>query len=157
MSFDDPFEFAPSNAEAEAQEQAPEKPVVVKSKAVGEGEGKIVSTYKEGAGYDASWTVVHAASVEDWFEIHDHPRFKELLDKQKKVAAYMRGGSAPVVQQGQGGSAPPASQEAPNGEKRFCSHGEMVFKSGVSKAGNAYRLFSCTAPREQQCKAQYLK
>ncbi len=156
MSFDDPFEFDQSET---AAPEAEVKPTVIKSAAVGDGEGKIVSTYKEGAGYDASWTVVHAASVADWFAIHEDPRFPDLLTKQKKVAAFFRGGGTPVQPQQNGASsgAPAASQEAPGGEKRFCNHGEMVFKSGVSKAGNAYRLFSCTAPRESQCKAQYLK
>jgi hypothetical protein len=159
LSYKDPFDSAPDENVKEVP-VVEEKPTVIKSDAVGAGEGKIVSTYKEGAGYDASWTVVHAASVDDWFSIHEHPRFKELLDRQKKVAQYMRGGangrndsnaSAPSSR------APQGAQEAPGGEKRFCSHGEMVFKSGISKAGNDYKLFSCPAPRQEQCQAQYLK
>lgn len=151
MTIPDPFEGATVEVE-----ENPDK-VVVKTAAVGGGEGKIVSTYKEGAGYDASWTVVHAVGVDDWFDIHDHPRFKELLDRQRKVATYFRGGqNAAAAPARGGGAAPQQAQEAPGGEKRFCSHGEMVFKSGVSKAGNAYKLFSCTAPRGQQCPAQYL-
>lgn len=158
MTFPDPFDEA--QVVEEPQVPAEIKPVVIKSPAVGSGEGKIVSTYKEGAGYDASWTVVHAANVDDWFEIHDNPRFKELLDKQKKVAAYFRAGNAPAAAAAaapQGGGAPAGAQQAPGGEKRFCEHGEMVFKSGVSKTtGKPYKLFSCTAPRDQQCKAQFL-
>lgn len=163
MSFDDPFDNAPfdSDNNEEAQVTTADNTTVVKSAAVAHGEGKIVSTYKEGAGYDASWTVVHAANVDDWFAIHDDPRFKELLEKQKKVAAYFRDKPAAPAQQASQpsyGAAPQQSQEAPGGEKRFCSHGEMVFKTGVAKAtGKPYQLFSCTAPREQQCKAQFLK
>ena len=137
-----------------------EEKVVIKSEAVGDGEGKIVSTYKEGAGYDASWTVVHAASVDDWFLIHENPRFPELLAKQKKVAAYFRvGNSAPTAgATAPVGGTPQQATQAPGGEKRFCSHGEMVFKTGVAKAtGKPYSLFSCTAPREQQCRAEFLK
>lgn len=156
LSYEDPFDSAPDNNVKEVP--VVEEPTVIKSEAVGSGEGKIVSTYKEGAGYDASWTVVHAESVDDWFGIHEHPRFKELLDRQKKVAGYFRDKPAVATQAAPAYGAPPqGATQAPGGEKRFCSHGEMVFKSGVSKAGNAYRLFSCTAPREQQCKAEYLK
>lgn len=161
MSYEDPFDSMPDDNVKEIP-VVEEKPVVIKSEAVGEGEGKIVSTYKEGAGFDSSWTVVHAASVDDWFAIHEHPRFKEMIDRQKKIAAYMRGGSAPSAgnppQQRAAGSTPQQAAEAPGGEKRFCEHGEMQFKTGVAKStGKPYSLFSCTAPREQQCKAQFLK
>lgn len=161
MSYEDPFDSMPDDNVKEIP-VVEEKPVVIKSEAVGEGEGKIVSTYKEGAGFDSSWTVVHAASVDDWFAIHEHPRFKEMIDRQKKIAAYMRGGAAPSAgnppQQRAAGSTPQQAAEAPGGEKRFCEHGEMQFKTGVAKStGKPYSLFSCTAPREQQCKAQFLK
>lgn len=158
MSYEDPFDSIPDDNVKEVP-VVEEKQEVIKSKAVGEGEGKIVSTYKEGAGYDASWTVVHAASVSDWFEVHDDPRFRELLDKQRKIAAYFRTqppSQGQQVNQPNPSRAPQQAQEAPGGEKRFCSHGEMVFKSGVSKAGKPYKLFSCTAPRDQQCKGQFL-
>lgn len=158
MSFEDPFDALPDDNVKEVP-VVEEKTTVIKAEGVGDGEGKIVSTYKEGAGYDASWTVVHANSVADWFAIHDDPRFAELLTKQKKVAAYFRDKPAAPAQNttpSQGG-APQQSQEAPGGEKRFCSHGEMVYKTGVAKAsGKPYALFSCTAPRDQQCKAQFL-
>ena len=160
MSYEDPFDAMPDDNVKEVP-VVEEKPTVIKSEAVGSGEGKIVSTYKEGAGYDASWTVVHAANIDDWFAIHEDPRFPDLLTKQKKVAAYFRDKpSAPAQQQSQPNPsyAPQQSQEAPGGEKRYCTHGEMVFKTGVAKAsGKPYSLFSCTAPRDQQCKAQFLK
>ena len=160
LSYEDPFDAIPDDNVVEVPA---EEPTVIKSEAVGDGEGEIVSTYKEGAGYDASWTVVHAASVDDWFAIHEHPRFPELLAKQKKVAAYFRAkpeGAATTQQVNQPNPsyAPQAATEAPGGEKRYCNHGEMAFKTGVAKAtGKPYSLFSCTAPRESQCKAQFLK
>ena len=159
MSYEDPFDSIPDDNVKEVP-VVEENVTVVKSQAVGSGEGKIVSTYKEGAGYDASWTVVHAASVDDWFAIHEDPRFPSLLEKQKKVASYFRGKPAveTPVSQVNVGRAPQQTQEAPGGEKRFCQHGEMVFKTGVAKnTGKPYSLFSCTAPRESQCKAEFLK
>jgi len=158
LSYEDPFDAMPDDNVKEVP--VVEEPTVIKSEAVGGGEGKIVSTYKEGAGYDASWTVVHANSVDDWFAIHEDPRFPELLAKQKKVAAYFRvkPEGAPQSSQPSAGGTPQQASEAPGGEKRHCAHGEMVFKTGVAKAtGKPYSLFSCTAPREQQCKAQFLK
>lgn len=158
LSYEDPFDAMPDDNVKEVP-VVEEKTTVIKSEAVGEGQGKIVSTYKFGAGYDASWTVVHAVSVDDWFAIHEDPRFKALIDKQRKVQEYVLGKpanqtSAPASP----GRAPQQSQEAPGGEKRYCSHGEMEFKTGVAKAtGKPYSLFSCTAPRESQCKAQFLK
>ena len=157
MSYEDPFDNVAEDAAAEAA-AVPEL-TVVKTEAVGEGEGKIVLTFKEGAGFDSSWTVVHAASVGDANGILADPAFKEMLDRSKKVAAYFRGGSGPAPGQARAaGATPQQAGEAPGGEKRYCDHGEMVFKSGVAKAtGKPYSLFSCTAPREQQCKAQFLK
>lgn len=160
MSFEDPFDSIPDDNVVEVPAEEPSVKVIKSSSVVGD--GKIVSTYKEGAGYDASWTVVHAASVDDWFAIHEDPRFPELLAKQKKVAAYFRvkpEGAATSQQAAQPNPsyAPQAATQAPGGEKRYCDHGEMVFKTGVAKAtGKPYSLFSCTAPRESQCKAQFL-
>ena len=157
LSYEDPFDSIPDD---NVKEVPAVEPNVIKTGAVGEGEGKIVLTYKEGAGFDSSWTVVHAASVADALSILADPGFKALLDKSKNVAAYFRGGA---TQASSGGAAPQRgtpqqSQEAPGGEKRFCNHGEMAFKTGVAKAsGKPYSLFSCTAPRESQCPAQFLK
>lgn len=161
LPYEDPFAAAPADTEAPAEVQEEPKTVVVKTAAVGAGEGKIVLTYKEGAGYDASWTVVHAESVADANAILADPSFKELLERSKKVAAFFRDKPAAPAQQASqpaNGAAPQGAQSAPGGETRFCSHGAMVFKSGVAKAtGKPYSLFSCTAPRESQCKAEFLK
>lgn len=158
LSYEDPFDSLPDdNVKEVAVVSEVGDTTVVKAPSVGDGDGKIVSTYKEGAGYDASWTVVHANGVDEWFAIHDHPRFPELLAKQKKVASFFRDKPTAPVQQAPS-SAPQGASEAPGGEKRYCNHGEMVFKTGVAKAtGKPYQLFSCTAPRESQCKAQFLK
>lgn len=155
MSYEDPFNSAPADDQAVAE---PANVKVIKSAKVAEGDGKIVMTFKEAAGFDASWTVVHAASVQDAKAVLLDPEFKELLELQKSAAAFYRGGNVKKPAGGGGAPAgtPQQAQEAPGGEKRFCSHGEMVFRSGISKAGKAYKLFSCTAPRQEQCAAQFL-
>ena len=170
MSFDDPFDNIPDDNAEEAQ-QVTEQPIV---EAVSVEDGVEYSlTFKGTGGYADRWLVVRFPTAEVGNKILKDPALKELLDGSIKVAEYdfkayttahgarptaQVTSAAPSQQQSQPNPsrAPQQSQEAPGGEKRFCSHGEMVFKSGVSKAGNAYKLFSCTAPRDQQCKAQYL-
>lgn len=127
----------------------------------GDGEGKIVLTYKEGAGFDSSWTVVHANSVEDAKAILKDPEFKELLDLSKKAAAYFRGGStpsAPAAPAQARSNAPAAAQSAPDGDSRQCKHGEMVYRTG-SKNGRTWKAFMCPSPKgtPDQCDAEWIR
>jgi hypothetical protein len=124
----------------------------------------VSATFKFDGAYGAPWVVVKGATAAEVnAKLHDK-EFKELMDYVQRVASVYGAPAAPAAPQG-GGQAAPAQQsrapqgatQAPNGETRTCAHGPMVFKSGVSKAGNAYKLFSCTAPRDQQCKAEYLR
>lgn len=157
---DDPF--APKSAVADnpVSSDAGRPPAVVKTATVGDGEGKIVLTYKEGAGFDASWTVVHANSVEDAKAILKDPEFKELLDLSKKAAAYFRGGSTPAAAPpAQARSnAPAAAQSAPGGDTRQCKHGEMQYKTG-SKNGRTWKGFFCPTPKDtpDQCSPEFLR
>ncbi|QGJ94816.1 hypothetical protein SEA_BLINN1_55 [Mycobacterium phage Blinn1] len=136
--------------------------------------GDLSVTFKGDGTYTAPWIVPKYASVADaLIDLGESPqavaglsqaqRWMALFERSTKMAAHFAslGGGTPNAKPaggggGSGSRAPQAAQQAPGGEKRFCEHGEMVFKSGISKAGNAYKLFSCTAPRDQQCKPQYL-
>lgn len=155
MSEYDPFDTAPADEEgqeastdsvfdappADAPKKAAPKKAVVKSSSVGTDEGKIVLTFKEGAGFDSSWTVVHANNVAEANDILSDPAFKELLDRSKKVAAYYRGGaaSAPAKPAGGGGgggygrpsgaAAPPSWMPAPPGDG-------WEYKSRMKKDGS---------------------
>ncbi|UJD20885.1 hypothetical protein SEA_ZIMMER_47 [Mycobacterium phage Zimmer] len=172
MSYEDPFNDAPAQPEPVAQEPAPvtsaptttsaPRPVVTSS------EGKITTTFKGGRDFDAPWIVIHSSTVEEAIEtVRDTDKLKELFQLTQSGAKFFAGlGGGPAPAQQGGGQAAPQQQQsrapqgatqAPNGETRTCAHGPMVFKSGVSKAGNAYKLFSCTAPRNEQCKAEYLR
>ncbi|SIE08801.1 hypothetical protein [Mycobacteroides abscessus] len=136
-------------------------PAVTKTLVSDNGEGKIVLTYKEGAGFDASWTVVHANSVEDAKAILKDPEFKELLDLSKKAAAYFRGGStpsAPAAPAPARSNAPAAAQSAPGGDTRQCKHGEMQYKTG-SKNGRTWKGFFCPTPKDtpDQCSPEFLR
>lgn len=170
MSYEDPFATAPSDDEAQtAPAEAPaEAPVasaqVTKPTVVEQADGKVVLTFKGGRDFDAPWIVIHAASLEDAYEqlTTKGDLLGKVMERTANAGRHFAG-SAPKAAPAQSGGgapqrqAPQAAQEAPGGEKRFCEHGEMVFRSGVSKSsGKPYKLFSCTAPRDQQCKAQFL-
>ncbi|MBN7403241.1 hypothetical protein P5V78_22075 [Mycobacteroides abscessus subsp. abscessus] len=158
---DDPFAPKTAVADNPVSSDAGRPPAVVKTAAVGDGEGKIVLTYKEGAGFDSSWTVVHANSVEDAKAILKDPEFKELLDLSKKAAAYFRGGStpsAPAAPAQARSNAPAAAQSAPDGDSRQCKHGEMVYRTG-SKNGRTWKAFMCPSPKgtPDQCDAEWIR
>ena len=160
MSYEDPFNNAPVDAPAEeAQQPASESPWTPKV-TVGS-EGKVVLTYKGGKGYEAPWVVIHAADLDDALEqSKQFDKLKELFTNVSSGGKFFGDLGGPPATGGGGAPqsrAPQQAQQAPGGEQRFCPHGEMVFKSGVSKAGKAYQLFSCTAPRDQQCPAQFLR
>lgn len=165
MSFEDPFDNAPADTEEAQQPAAPAVKVTATKPAPAESDGKVVLTFKGGRDFDAPWIVIHANGLQEAhdFVVGDNASLLSTVMERVKLAAKHFAGqpAAQAAQAGGGGQAPSrapqGAQEAPGGEKRFCEHGEMVFKSGVSKAGNSYKLFSCTAPREHQCKAQYLK
>ena len=156
---DDPFAPKTAVADNPVSSDAGRPPAVVKTTAVGDGEGKIVMTYKEGAGFDSSWTVVHANSVEDAKAILKDPEFKELLDLSKKAAAYFRGGSTstpPAPAQPQS-NVPAGAQSAPGGETRHCQHGEMVYRTGRGAKG-VWKGFMCPTPKGTpgQCEPQWV-
>ncbi|QGZ16851.1 ribonucleoside reductase class II [Mycobacterium phage Phaded] len=179
LSYEDPFADAPVADEAQQEptpaatqvaEPAP-KPVVAGGPA-----GDLSVTFKGDGSYASPWIVPKYATVADALvDLGEDPsvvagmgqaqRWMALFERATKMAAHFAklSGGAPAPangggQQRQQSRAPQAAQEAPNGEERFCSHGKMEFKSGVSKkTGKPYKLFSCTAPRDQQCDAQFLK
>lgn len=158
---DDPFAPKTAVADNPVSSDAGRPPAVVKTAAVGDGEGKIVLTYKEGPGFDSSWTVVHANSVEDAKAILKDPEFKELLDLSKKAAAYFRGGStpsAPAAPAQARSNAPAGAQSAPNNETRQCKHGAMTYKTG-SKGGRTWKAFMCPTPKgaPDQCDPQWIR
>ncbi|SIJ94423.1 Uncharacterised protein [Mycobacteroides abscessus subsp. abscessus] len=158
---DDPFAPKTAVADNPVSSDAGRPPAVVKTAAVGDGEGKIVLTYKEGAGFDSSWTVVHANSVEDAKAILKDPEFKELLDLSKKAAVYFRGGSTPTAPAAPAqprSNAPLPAQSAPGGDTRQCKHGEMQYKTG-SKNGRTWKGFFCPSPKDtpDQCSPEFLR
>ncbi|AMW64129.1 hypothetical protein SEA_LEVIATHAN_52 [Mycobacterium Phage Leviathan] len=172
LSYEDPWSTAapaqpePAPAPAPAPAAAPvtttATTAAVDSVSVQHSTDGVSATFKFAGAYSDPWVVVKGSDPADVLAKLDKPEFKALMDKVKFIASVYAPASAPAGNAGGGAQqqqsrAPQPAQEAPGGEKRYCSHGEMQFKSGVSKkTGNPYKMFVCTAPRDQQCDAQFL-
>jgi len=162
VSFEDPFDNAPLDSTLVEVPTTTIAAVAVKPQT--ESDGKVVLTFKGGRDFDAPWIVIHANGLQ---EAHDFvvgenaALLAVVMERTQSAAKHFAGIKAPAAAAVEAAqpqrAAPQGSQEAPGGAKRFCDHGEMVFKTGVAKAtGKPYSLFSCTAPRESQCKGQFL-
>ncbi len=82
----------------------------------------------------------------------------ELLKRVSQVAEYFAKSGPQGGGSGGGGGRQAPQKQAPSGETRECKHGEMTYRSGVSKAGNAYKGFFCPErDRSEQCKPVFLK
>ena len=167
--YDDPWATpVPAAAEPEHPDPEPTSPepagttaasAVVDSVSVQHSTDGVSATFKFSGAYSDPWVVVKGADPADVLAKISTVEFKSLMDRVKQISGHYSGaGSAPSGGGAQQPSrAPQAAQEAPGGEKRYCSHGEMTFKTGVSKkTGKPYKMFACPAPRDQQCKAQFL-
>ncbi|QDP44632.1 ssDNA binding protein [Mycobacterium phage NothingSpecial] len=166
LSYEDPWSTAPAQPEP-TPEPSPAPATTAASAAVDSvsvqhSTDGVSATFKFAGAYSDPWVVVKGSDPADVLSKVNTQAFKELMDRVQQIAGVYAGSGAKPAAGGGGGQAqqsraPQAAQEAPGGEKRYCEHGEMVFKSGVSKSsGKPYKLFSCTAPRDQQCKAQFL-
>ncbi len=121
-------------------------------------------TLKGGTDYDSPWVTIDGVNVPDALNqitgANAEP-LKDLLDQAAKVGSYFSSKSTSTAASGaqstQRGK-PAAATEAPNGEERFCKHGQMTWKSGTSAKGNAYKGFFCSATsRSEQCKPEFVK
>jgi len=156
----------PEPAPAPKKKAAPKRAAPAPS--LEERDGKWVITLKGGAGFEAPWLVGHLSSLQEVNDALSGPNAELLVDTFEKLqkasaklqefgptkAAPPRGGGGG----GQARQAPAGARQAPGGETRYCDHGQMIFRSGVSqKTGNPYQLFACPErDRSQQCKAQFL-
>jgi len=169
----DPFETAPEGndtpgdeAQADIDSQGvihpKEKPVVV----VPSSEGKVTVTLKGGVGFNAPWVVIHGKDVGDALDQINDPQITDLLTRAQKASAYFAD-QAPTVTptQPQGASQtqsgqPAASAAGQGGVVKFCKHGQMSAKSGISKkTGKAWSGHFCPTPQGtvDQCDPQFDK
>ncbi|BBX09446.1 hypothetical protein [Mycolicibacterium aichiense] len=169
----------PTQAPAPAPAQTAPAPVATAAAPVAVSpSGDLSVTFKGDGSYGFPWIVPKYTSVsEALVDLGVNPdevsamsqgrRWISLFERAKQMndSFAALGGGAPSKPAGNGGGgggqqqqsrAPQEAKEAPNGEKQYCQHGEMEYKSGISKkTGKPYALFSCTAPRDEQCAAKW--
>lgn len=136
MTIADPFADAPAEEAPVAEAPKTAAPAVAQT-----GEGKIVMTFKEGAGFDTTWNVVHANNVDEALSLLSDEKFKELLDRQKKVASYFRGGSSAVPAAPAANGRPAGATEAPSWAPPK-PYDDFVYKTGFSqKTGKTWHAW----------------
>ena len=115
-------------------------------------------TLKGGRDFDAAWVVMRGTK-EQLLEEFDE-ELQELLKQAAKYGKAFAALGAEGRGTGTGGGAAkrtggaatqsrpaPGPKDHPNGKKEFCQHGEMQYKSGVTKtgknAGKTWHAFDC--------------
>ncbi|WP_280350424.1 hypothetical protein [Nocardia abscessus] len=172
-TFDEPPAEAPRKTAA--KKAAPKKAVAKKAADEDEDAGDFhpfTLSLKAHGGFDAPLLVLRGKTIPelaDLLEGEGAVELGRLMQNASRASGYFakqfpdkQGGPAPKANGGGdnsgGAQEKPAYQQAPGGEKRYCAHGEMAFKSDVSKAGKPYKGFFCpSTDRNDQCKAQFLK
>lgn len=123
-------------------------------------DGKVVVTLKGGSSYDAPWIVIHADSVADAISQMDEQLF-DLMQRAQVAAAKFAAESvkpAPAQAARSQTGAPAGATEAPGGVTRTCSHGEMIYRTGV-KNGKTWQAHFCNTPQgaTDKCAVQWIK
>lgn len=129
----------------------------------------ISQTIKFGSGYDAPWLVARGPDAKSINAVVDTPDYKSLVNLTAKVARHAQktwiesgGGTAPVSNSDSTDTAPksqPDRTAAPNGDKKYCSHGERAYKEGVNGAGKTWKGYFCPTPKgtSDQCAPEWVK
>lgn len=154
MTTFDPFAEAENATDATESSPGSDGPDKDLDASQGNSDPFVSVTLKGGASYDSPWTVLYFENIEDADRQLEQKKdaIKRILDNSATMGGYYSSKGKPAA-------APQASaQEAPGGEERFCAHGKMTFRSGVSKSsGKPYQGFFCAAPdRNEQCKPQFM-
>ena len=129
--------FADGAAEETPATETPDVTVDVAPSGVTE----VSITLKGGRDFDAPWCVIRADSTQAALDALDDT-MQELLKaaaKYGKAFAELGAGARPAAAKS-GGSAQssrpaPGPKDHPNGKKEFCQHGEMQYKTGITKTG----------------------
>ena len=135
-----------------------------------------VATLKAGTTFDSPWLVVSGNTATELKSRLDEITMAQLEGHiatagSQLQAAYNAAkglGATPVAQAPVQRAAPAAVQQAPapsggpqDGQQhptgRACEHGVYVYKAGVSKAGNSYRMWKCPANFRTECKPDFIR
>lgn len=141
--------------------EAPAAPVAAQA-------AEVVQTIKFGTAFDAPWSVVHGPNPATVNAIMGDPEYRQTIDLTVKIARYAQGQwsgtkTTPdaALRDSNTNSAPrsqPDRTDPPNGEAKYCAHGERSYKEGVSKAGKPYKGYFCTSQdKDNQCSPEWAK
>lgn len=154
MTAIDPFASAPDEAQVPPVAEEPQAPPVETSKPIDVAvrpviqnpvnDGKVVLTFKGGAGFDAPWIVIHATDLKDAHAqiTGDNANLlAEVMTQSQKAGAHFAG-LAPAKaspNSSNAGAAPAASQQAPAGSPE--PPAGWTYKTGVGKNGKVWKAF----------------
>ena len=141
--------FADDTAAEPEKTETPEVDVVTEDNGL-----EVSVTLKGGRDFDAPWVVVRAQSVGAALDALDEDMQQLLKVAAKYGKAFAElGGSKPAGGAAKSGAASsnsrpaPGPKDHPDGKKEFCQHGEMQYKSGVTKTGKnqgkTWHAFDC--------------
>lgn len=146
---DDTNDLPPWEVPAKAPAEKTAATAAPRPESSGGWEGVTV-TLKGGKGFEAPWIVIHAADAADALAQVKDKAMAELAKATAQMGAWFAGlggsGSTPASSGGERPSrsdSKPERQRAPRGEREYCEHGEMTWKSGTNKRGKAYSGFFC--------------
>jgi hypothetical protein len=147
--------FADSDTPEDTHDDGPAEQTTVTTTAVTPtGEHKVRVTLKAGPEQGAPWITIDGADVSDAADqLGDTDGVKRLVELTVSAARFLHRSYGSNQQRGlSNGSGsgqrqpgkPAGASEAPNGEKRYCEHGQRVYKSGFSeKTGKNWAAFDC--------------
>lgn len=126
--------------------------------------GGITISHKPSNAYDSALLVIKGGSPTEALATYQDPNMKPLIEMASKVDVFVKetfakDGPAPADAPAKAPSTE-ARKEAPGGEKRTCQHGQMQYKTGISKKdGKTWQGFFCPTPQgtADQCKPQFLR
>lgn len=170
-----PFETgndAPADPWATSTPDAPEAPTPAPTDA--RHPFSIKLTLKANASHNAEWINpwVSGATAEEAAQrtvemLNALAKFG-VIDRTAAAAQYTReqykGDTGPARSGGNGGGGGQRSNSQqttappPGVQQEYCAHGAMEFRTGTSRKGNAYKVWSCTEPdQSKQCKGIFVK
>ena len=109
---------------------------------VSNNEGKIVTTLKAGAGYDAPWAVLHTDTHDEALEIMSSDSFKDYLKAAAETASAFAGMMPSKAPARSGSQAPQGKPQGATQPNNAATPPEgYVFRSGMGKNGRPYQAF----------------
>ncbi|MFF3673596.1 hypothetical protein ACFYYS_06345 [Streptomyces sp. NPDC002120] len=154
MSFENPFAGLNKNDITIKQE-----------KNMSENKTGITTTIKFGASFDAPWSVLHTADVNEANAILEAPEFAQYAQNVVTYAKAAQGLYGPVAPAAPAARPAPAAGDALAGlggaqqQGKTCAHGAMSYRESKPGAPKTWKAYFCPTPQgtPNQCKPEFLR